>query len=175
MGCRHCFVADRLEDLVDEGWLSILFTSWRTRIFFGLFHKCMWQSRHPEVDVLSPRAGVTDVHQRVAPFWLDLHLRLRLCPCLYLNVQQTTWYSRSQVRNVCRFPEHSNGTFFLSQQVALFCELDLGLVRLFGSFLHVEQLLNPIPSSNCFSRKSSEAAEVTHILFRVWFLQFPSW
>ena len=31
--------------------------------------------------------------------------RLRLC--LYLNVQQTQWCFRSQVRNVCRFPEHS--------------------------------------------------------------------
>ena len=66
-----------------------------------------------------------------------------------------------------RFPEHSNGTFVVSQQVALFCELDYGLVGLVGSLLIVEQLLNPIPSSNHFSRKSSEADEVIHILFRI--------
>ena len=73
---------------------------------------------------LSPRAGGTNVHQRVAPFSLDLHLRLCLCLCLSLNVQQTIWYSCSLERNVLRFPEHSNGTFVLSQQVALFYELD---------------------------------------------------
>ena len=52
-------------------------------------------------------------------------------------------------------------------------DLDLGLVGLVGNFLLVEQLLllvveqllNPIPSSNQVSRKSLEEAEVTHILF----------
>ena len=73
---------------------------------FGLFHNCMWQSRHPEVDV----------------YFLEL---VDCCP---------PTYSRSQVRNVCRLPEHSNGTFVLSQQVALFCELDLGLVGWLGAF-----------------------------------------
>ena len=49
MGCRHYFVADRLEDLVDEGdSRSYEFTNTRN---FCLFHNCMWQSRHPEVDV----------------------------------------------------------------------------------------------------------------------------
>ena len=43
------------------------------------------------------------------------------------------------VRNVCRFPEHSNGTVVLSQQVALFCELDLGLVGLENTSLSVER------------------------------------
>ena len=54
-------------------------------------------------------------------------------------------------------------------------DLDLGLVGLIGNFLPVEQLLllvveqllNPIPSSNHFSRKSFEEAEVTNILFRI--------
>ena len=40
--------------------------------------------------------------------------------------------------------------------------------------LLVEQLLDPIPSSNHLSRKSSEAVEVIHILSRVSFLQFLS-
>ena len=43
----------------------------------------------------------------------------------------------------------------------------VGLVGLVGSLVIVEQLLNPIPSSNHFSRKSSEAVEVIHILFRI--------
>ena len=47
-----------------------------------------------------------------------------------------------------RFPEHSNGTFVLSQRVAPFYKLDEGLVGLVGCLLLVEQLLNPIPSSN---------------------------
>ena len=69
MFCRHYFVADRLEDLLS------------TRVTLDLlheFHNCMWQSRHPWSRCLSPRDCVTDVHQRFAPFWLDLHLRLRL-------------------------------------------------------------------------------------------------
>ena len=43
----------------------------------------------------------------------------------------------------------------------------------FGRLL-VEQLLNPTPSSNHVSRKSLEEVEVTHKLFRIWSLQFPS-
>ena len=33
MGCRHYFVVDRLEDLVDEGGFSIFLTNSRTREF----------------------------------------------------------------------------------------------------------------------------------------------
>ena len=40
------------------------------------------------------------------------------------------------------------------------------------TFLVVKQLLNPIPSSSHVSRKSLEEAEVTHILFRIWLLNF---
>ena len=74
-----------------------------------------------------------------------------------------------------RFPE--NGTCFLSKQRVspVYHVLDLGLVGLVGKLLLVEQLLllvveqlqNPIPSSNHVSKKSLEEAEVTHILFRI--------
>ena len=175
MGCRPYFVADRLEALVAEGDSR---SSSRVREHGS--YRLVWQLN---VAIQTPWSRCLYLHvvwtnrivhiQRVARFWLDLPLRFRLC--LYLNVQQIHRYSRSQVRNVCRFPEHSHGTFVLSWQVALFCELDLGSVGLVGSFLLVEQFLNPIPSSNYLSRKSSEAAEVTHVLFRIWFLQFPSW
>ena len=62
------------------------------------------------------------------------------------------------------------------QRVAPFYhDLDVGLVGLVGNFLLVEQLLllvveqllNPIPSSNHVSRKSLEEAVVTHILSRL--------
>ena len=54
-------------------------------------------------------------------------------------------------------------------------DLNLGLVGFIGNFLLVEQLLllvveqllNPIPSSNHVPRKSLEEAEVTHILSRI--------
>ena len=41
--------------------------------------------------------------------------------------------------------------------------------------LIVEHLLNPILFSSHVSGRSLEEAEVTHILSRFWFLQFPSW
>ena len=68
-------------------------------------------------------------------------------------------------------------TCFVSKQRVspFYHDLDLDLVGLVGklwlvqqlAFLVVEQLLNPIPSSNHVSRKSLEEAEVTHILLRI--------
>ena len=77
---------------------------------------------------------------------------------LDLNVQQANWYPRSQVRNVYRFPEHSNGTYVVSQQVALFFELDLGFGRVgwLSSAHYLQQLLNPILSSYYLEKKSLE-------------------
>ena len=66
-----------------------------------------------------------------------------------------------------RFPEHSNGTFVLSQRVFPFYELDYGFFVLVVCLLLVKQLLNPIPSSNHVSRKSSEAVEVIHTRFLI--------
>ena len=74
-----------------------------------------------------------------------------------------------------RFPE--NEALFLSRQRVspFYHDLDLDLVGLVVNFLLVEQLpllvveqlLNPIPSSNHVSRKSLEEAEVTHFLSRI--------
>ena len=50
MGCRHCFVVDLVEELVDEVVLDLLHEFTNTRIF-GSFHNRMWQSGHSEVDV----------------------------------------------------------------------------------------------------------------------------
>ena len=56
---------------------------------FCLFHNCMWQSRHSEVNVIFPRAVWTNrwiVHfSQVSPFSFDLRLRFRLRLCLDLN------------------------------------------------------------------------------------------
>ena len=173
MGCRHYFCCRSAWRSCRWGWLSIFFTSSRTREFSACFTTACGNPDTLKSMSISSSWGDQcpptshPVLTRSASTSLSVFLSLQ-------NVEQTNWYSRSQVRNVYRFPEHSNGTFVLSQQVALFCELDLGLVGLVGSFLLVEQLLNPIPSSNYFSRKSSEAVEVIHILFRIWFFQFPS-
>ena len=100
--------------------------------------------------------------QRVSLFYRDVHLL--------------------HERNVFRFPE--NGALFLSKQRVspFYHDLDLDLVGLIGNFLLVEQLpllvveqlLNPILSSNHVSRRSLEEAEMTCILFRIRLLQFPS-
>ena len=157
----------------------------------------MWQSVYSEVDVnlvyhwalilwannLSPRSivicfffwnWVPGFHERNVDETL---------------VQSKQWvspfYRDSQLlheRNVFRFPE--NGALAQSKQrVSPFYHvLGLDLVGLIGNFLLVEQLLllvveqllNPILSSNHVSRKSLEEAEATQILSRIWLLQFPS-
>ena len=87
MGCTHYFVVDRLEDLVDEGD-SRSPSRIHARIF-GLFHNCMWQSRHPKIDVhLFELEGPVSTNGSPS-FYLDLHLRLCLCLCLSLYVRQT--------------------------------------------------------------------------------------
>ena len=145
MGCRHYFDADRLEDLVDKGDSR---SSSRVREH-GNFRL---------VSQLHMAIQTTVKSMSTSSSWVDC------CPPTGRSVLtrsastfSSVSLSLSEVRNVCRFPEHSNGTFVLFQQVALFCELDLGLVGLVGSFLLVQQLLNPIPSSNDLSRKSSDA------------------
>ena len=69
------------------------------------------------------------------------------------------------------------------QRVASFYhDLGLELVGLIGTFwivahlvhLVVEHLLNPILSYIHVSKRSQEEAEVTHIISRLWLLQFPS-
>ena len=126
--------------------------------------------------------------QRVSPFYRDSHLLLKPSSDFHeRNADETLYESKQRVspfyrdlhllheRNVFRLPE--NGALFLSKQRVspFYHDLDLGSVGLVGNFLLVEQLLllvieqllNPIPSSNHVSGKSLEDAEVTHILFRI--------
>ena len=85
MGCKHYFVADRLEDLVDEDD-SRSSSRVHEHENFRLVSQLHVAIQTPWSRYLSPRAGGTSVHQRVAPFYLNLHLRLCLCLCLSLNV-----------------------------------------------------------------------------------------
>ena len=139
-------------------------------IVFSLFHNRMWQSRYSEVYVHLINIERSDCEQTTGlPFYRDLHLLPKLSSCFH-------------ERNVYRFRE--NGTLPASKQRVspFYHDLDFSLVGLVGNFflveqlflLVVEQLLNPIPSSNHVSRKSLEEAEVTHILFSKLLLQFPS-
>ena len=101
--------------------LDVLHEITNTRIF-DLFHNCMWQSRHPEVDV-SLLELERPVSTNGSPHSDSICIYVFVCFCVFvfsLNVQQTQWCFRSQVRNVCRFPEHSNWTVVLSKQVDLF-------------------------------------------------------
>ena len=79
-------------------------------------------------------------------------------------------------KNVFRFPLNGALLFKGKQRVSPFYhDLGLDLVGLIGNFsiveqllpLVVEQLLNPILSSNHVSRKSLEEAEVTQKLSRI--------
>ena len=50
MGCRCCFVLNQLEELVDAGDSRCSSQFANTKVFC-LLHNCMWQCRHPKVDV----------------------------------------------------------------------------------------------------------------------------
>ena len=128
MGCRHYFVANRLEMLVDEGdsrsssrvhehgsflLVSQLHVAIQTPWSRCLFPSAVWAHRWI-------------VHfQRISPFLHDLRLRFRLRLCLDLSVQQTLAHNW--------------------KQVSLFSQLVFwSLVGFVGSLHYLQQLLNPI-------------------------------
>ena len=80
---------------------------------FCLFHNCMWQSGHPEVDIY-----FLALCEQIDGLSTGL-FRLRLCLDLSVLTDTGTqlenrsplflhWCFRIQARHVCRFPEHSN-------------------------------------------------------------------
>ena len=127
-----------------------------------LFHNCMWQSRHSEVNVyfleVSEQTCWLSTHKSPRSCLIGrLHFRLRLC--LDVNVQQTLahnssqvslclrWCFRSHTRHLFRFPEHSNRIVALKQQVSLFLQLDFW----FFGWVWWEPSLSPATSeSNSF-------------------------
>ena len=84
MGCKHYFVANRLEDLVDEDGLSIFFTSSRTREFSACVTTVCGQSRHPDVYV-SLLELVGPMSTNGSPRSISICIYV-LCLCLYLSL-----------------------------------------------------------------------------------------
>ena len=108
--------------------------------------------------------------------------------CFFHNCMWQSWYSEVNVVLLHFYGSHRSCLIFFNfcrHQHATFCGIHLRvspfliigflvLVGFVGCLCCFQRLLNPIPSSNHFSRKSSEAVEVIQKLFRSWFLQFPS-
>ena len=138
---------------------------------------------------LFPRAVWTNrwtVHSQVSPCLFDLRLRFRLRLCLHINVQQTLahnsskespclrWCFRSQTRHLFRFPEQANQMIAHSSQV--YPCLIIGFLILdgfVGSIHYLQQLLNPIRSSNFFKGNLRRKSR-WRILSPIWPFQFPS-
>ena len=121
-----------------------------------------------------------DLHERnVAESFAQSRQQLGARDFHHGKQRVSPFYRVSQLlheKNVFRSPEKGMLFFEGKQRVSPFYhDLGLDLVGLIGNFwiveqllpLVVEQLLNPIPSSNHVLRKSSEAVEVIHILFRI--------
>ena len=115
--------------------LNLLHEFTNTRIF-GLFHNCMWQSRHSEVNVyvLAPcdqidglftfngslRSYMISVYVFVCVFVLIWTFKQTLAHNWKQVSQFFHWCFRSQVRHIFRFPEHSNRMVALPKLVSLF-------------------------------------------------------
>ena len=137
----------------------------------ALFHKLHVAIQTPWSRCLSPRAGRTSVHQRVAPFWLDLHQRFCLCLCLSLKRSTNkSVFLQSRAKRV-------SISWALERDV-LFCHngslpVQKNWIRIWLGWLVAfclssnlwTHFLHPIISQG----KSSEAVEVIHILLCIWF------
>ena len=144
MGCRLIFVVDLVEEIVCEGgsrsaWRAHEHENFQIVSQQNVAIRVFWNRSPPR---LTLNALIVST-QRVSPFYRDLILLQR-------------WSSCFNERNVYRFLE--NGALFLSNQRVspFYHDLDWGLIWLVGNFLLVEQLLllvveqllNPILSSN---------------------------
>ena len=118
--------------------------------------------------------------QRVAPFYRFWQLLRE--KNVYRSPGNGT-FSFHLARFSCYIQQRVAPFYRFQQRVAPFDhDLGLELVGSIGNFwivaqlVHpvVEHLLNPILFSNHVSRRSLVEAEVTCILSRIWFLQFPS-
>ena len=170
MGCRRYFAANRLEVLVDENDSR---SSSRVRehgnfLLVSQLHvaiQTLWSQ------CLFPRPVWTNrwiVHfQRVSPFLLDLRLRFRLRLCLDLNVQQTLalnwkqvslfwhWCFRIQARRLLISSAFEPDGCSANTSLPV---LTIGFWFMFGfaaSLYHLQQLLNPILSSNYLKKRSN--------------------
>ena len=154
---------------------------------FCLFHNCMWQSRHPDVDVYFPKLCEQSG-------WLSTHKSS--CACLIcvlvfvytFNRQVTQLFSqvsaflslcfRSQTRHLFRFPWSANQVVThskISPCLIIGCLILVGFV---GSFHYLQQLLNsnklgnfnPFRWASCTSTQYTVSWCTFHF-YKTWFGQ----
>ena len=181
MGCGSYFAASRLEVLLDEDDSR---SSSRVQVFC-LFHNCMWQSRHSEVNVYflalseqtdglftfngSPRACLICVYVFVCVFVFiytfstDTGTQLETSlPVLFIGAFEAKLFTFFD------FLSTRTGWLLTLKKVSLFLQLDFWfLVGFVGSLHHLQQLLNPILSSTCFSRNLWKKSK-----WRIYFLVY---
>ena len=130
MGWRHYFVIDRLEELVDES---------DSRSSSPVHEHENFQLVSQNVAIQTPiSTSSNSVDEPIGcPITAGLHVQSRSASTfssvflLMLNKQIRILAEKEE--NVCRFPDHSKGTFVLSQRVSSFChDLDEGVVGLVG-------------------------------------------
>ena len=145
--------------------LDLLHEFANTEVLY-LFHNCMWQSRLSEIYVYS-------AVPREQTGWLSTHKSLRaclICAYVFVSVFVINWtFNRHWHTIIDKSSCSCNGAFadnwevcvdFLSTRTGrLFCRnkspySNRGICRLWwfgfvGSFRNVEQLVTPIPASNC--------------------------
>ena len=173
MGCRHYFVAVRLEELVDEGD-SRSSSRVREQENFRLVSQLNVAIQKPWVDVyLLELGGLMSTNGSSRSDSICIYVFV----CVFVFI----WTFNRQLVFLQSREKRVAISWALERVVCCLnkssCSPNWTWVWLvwLGAFCFVEQLLNPFPSSNRFSRKSSEAAEVTCTLSRIWLLQFPSW
>ena len=124
-------------------WLPIFFTSTWTRKFFRLFHNCMWQSRHSEVDIFSSRCVNKSMD----------------CP-VSTGLSVLTWSASAFSSASLSWSQRSTDTVIQleNRSPCSFIDFFRSLVRTFSISEHsirmdyLQQLLNPILSSNYLKR-----------------------
>ena len=166
------FVVDLVEEIVGEGGSR---SSWQVHEHDSsqlvsqqnVAIRVFWSRCQPRLTLIA-----RDLHhgkQRVSPFYHDLFHLQRWSLCFH----ESNVFGKLLARDLCHGKQRVSPFYH---------DLGLDLVGLIGNFwivaqlllLVVEQLRNPILSSSHVSRKSLEEDEVTHILSRLWLLQFPS-
>ena len=157
---------------------------------FCLFHNCMWPSRHSEVNVYflalceqtdglftftgSHRSYLICVFVFVCVFVLILtfnrhwHTTLHKSPRAHVGAfaaKQDTFVDFLSGRNGWLLP--------LNRSLRSYNWVFGFWLGLLGVFTSSSNFLNPILSSKCLYKKSSEEVVVTHILSRKWLSPVP--
>ena len=137
MGCRHYFVVDRLEDLVDEGGSRSSWTSSRTRKFSACF---------------TTECGNPDILKSMSTL-LNVEDELGGCP-LTTGPPVLSWFASTSKLAFLQSREKRASISWLLERDVFSATTGHPLLSWFGfgfGLLLVEQLLNPIPFiQSCF-------------------------